>query len=248
MKNIILADELVGTKICNWFFKHYHEDIGLVVVLRENDIKQAATTANIPCIVFTNEMELLKHVEHTGMSYDWGFLLWWPKIITNTLKNLPCNGFVNTHPSLLPYNRGKHYNFWALVEQVPFGVSLHLVEGGVDCGDIVAQSSISYDWEDTGASLYAKAIQALPKLFMETYPVLRSKDIKFTQQDLSKGSFHLGKELEPASHIELDKYYFARDLLNLVRARTFAGHPGCSFKEKNGDEFEVRIEIRRKHK
>ena len=65
---------------------------------------------------------------------------------------------------------------------------------------------------------------------------------------MSKGSFHLAKELDRASYIELDKNYCARDLLNLVRARTFDGHPACSFKEKNGEEFEVRIEIRRKHK
>ena len=248
MKAVILADELVGAKICNWLFKYHNEDIGLVVVLRENEIKQAATAASIPCIVFTNEIELLKHVAHTDVSYDWGFLLWWPQIISSALIKLPHNGFVNTHPSLLPYNRGKHYNFWALVEQAPFGVSLHLVEEGVDCGDIIAQSSISYDWEDTGSSLYAKAIQAIPNLFVETYPMFHSEDIKFKQQDLSKGSFHLAKELEPASYIELDKNYCARDLLNLVRARTFVGHPACSFKEKNGEEFEVRIEIRRKHK
>ena len=31
----------------------------------------------------------------------------------------------------------------------------------MDCGDIVAQSSISYDWEDTGLTLYTKAIKAI---------------------------------------------------------------------------------------
>ena len=45
MKAVILADELVGAKICNWLFKYHNEDIGLVVVLRENEIKQAATIA-----------------------------------------------------------------------------------------------------------------------------------------------------------------------------------------------------------
>jgi len=248
MNNIILADKLVGAEICDWLFKNYPKDIGLVVVLRDNEIKRAANAADIPCILFSTETELLKYVENTGMDYDWGFLLWWPQIISSALIKLCRNGFINTHPSLLPHNRGKHYNFWALVEQAPFGVSLHLVKEGIDCGDIVAQSSISYDWEDTGSSLYEKAIKAMPNLFKETYPKLHNKDIKFKQQDLSKGSFHLAKELDPASYIELDKNYCARNILNLVRARTFVGHPACSFKDENGEEFEVRIEIRRKHK
>ena len=34
--------------------------------------------------------------------------------------------------------------------------------------------------------------------------------------------FHRARELEPASRIQLDANYTARNLLNLLRARTFA--------------------------
>ncbi|MCC6952955.1 MAG: formyl transferase, partial [Deltaproteobacteria bacterium] len=160
------------------------------------------------------------------------------------LMALPSQGFVNTHPSYLPYNRGKHYNFWALVEQCPFGVTLHFIDGGVDTGDIIAQQEIPYSWEDTGESLYRRAQIAMFELFRETYPHLRSGGITRHKQDLSVGTAHKANELENASRIELDRSYPARDLLNRLRARTFSGHPACWF-EVGDEKFEVRIDIRK---
>jgi len=155
-------------------------------------------------------------------------------------------GFINTHSSLLPYNRGKHYNFWALVEQCPFGVSLHMVEEGIDCGAIVAQKRIEYTWEDTGKTLYSKAILGMNELFIESYSYLRDMNFDTKVQDLSKGSFHLSSELKDASLISLDTHTTPRDLLNLLRARTFDGHPACSFFDQ-GVEYEVTVQIKKKH-
>ena len=45
--------------------------------------------------------------------------------------------------------------------------------------------------------------------------------------------------------IDLDREYRARDLLNLLRARTFPGYPACSF-VADGTEYEVRVSITRK--
>ena len=87
----------------------------------------------------------------------------------------------------------------ALVSQAPFGVSFYLVKKDTDCDCIIAQFFISYDWEDTGAFLYAIAINLMPNLFKDTYPIIHNKDINLKQQDLSKGSFHLAKELDLAS-------------------------------------------------
>jgi methionyl-tRNA formyltransferase len=245
MKNIIMADGPVGAEICNWLISHYREDIGLIVVTCDNDVSKSADIAGIPHIVFSTNKALEEYASNSNMCIDWGFLIWWPFIISKSLISLPLNGYVNTHPSLLPYNRGKHYNFWALVEQAPFGVTLHMVEEHIDSGDIIAQTPIWYDWEDTGASLYEKASTAIIELFKTSYPLIREDRIQRTPQDLTKGSFHLAKELEPASRIDLDATYTARDFLNLLRARTFTGHPACTFYEKNGEEFEVRVEIRK---
>lgn len=178
------------------------------------------------------------------LDIDLFILAWWPYIIKEELIDMPKNGILNFHPSYLPYNRGKHYNFWTIVEDVPFGVSLHFIEKTVDGGDIAYQTRISKSWEDTGETLYHKAQSAILRLFKENFPAIKQGEIPRQPQDLTQGSFHWGKELESASEIVLNKEYTGRQLLNLLRARTFPPHPGCWFVDK-GEKFEVRVEIKK---
>lgn len=247
MTNILFADGSVGLQIVNWLLENYRSDIGFIFTTDENGITEAARAARIPTAIFSTERDLVRATtQGCDGHFTWGLLLWWPRIVRQATLALARNGFINTHPSLLPFNRGKHYNFWALVEQAPFGVSLHIVDEGVDSGDIVAQRQIAYDWEDSGATLYEKATRSMLELFKSAYPEIREGRITCIPQDLTKGSVHRAPELEKASRIDLDEFYRARDLLNLLRARTFPGYPACSFRESNGDEFEVRVDIRRK--
>ena len=150
---------------------------------------------------------------------------------------------MNFHPSLLPYNRGKHYNFWTLVENSPFGVTLHLVNEKVDQGDILFQANIEKTWEDTGGSLYDAAKREMVALFTRHYEDLVLGNYEPRVQDLAAGSFHLSRELDPASEIILDKQYTGRNLLNLLRARTFPGNPSCYFFDE-GKKYEVRVSIK----
>lgn len=245
MKLLLLADGYVGLEIARWLIANFREDIGLVVAIGDNDVVATARDAEVPSLTFQSSAQVAEFAEKEGLSFDLGLLAWWPKIIRTPLINLPRRGFLNTHPSLLPYNRGKHYNFWSIVERAPFGVSLHLVERGIDSGDIVAQAELPYSWEDTGGSLFYKAREAMLTLFQETYPVLRNLDFKTRPQDHAAGTFHRASELDVASAIDLNKAYLARDLLNLLRARTFPGHPACTFSDGDAT-YEVRVEIKRK--
>jgi len=245
IKLLLMADHFVGFEISRWLLKEYRDDLALVVTTAENEIFSAMNDAHVPCLVFDTAEEICAHLSKSGIKPDIGVLAWWPKLVKSPLLDIPKYGFINTHPSLLPHNRGKHYNFWALVEQSPFGVSLHFVDEGVDTGDVVAQLRVGYDWEDNGATLYAKASDSMIQLFKDKYPQIRTLEIPRQKQDLSSGSFHLAKELDQASLIVLDRDYSARDLLNLIRARTFHGHPACWFIDGT-ENYEVRIEIKRK--
>ncbi len=237
-----MADCAVGEKLVNWLLQNHREDLACVVTTSENAIYKAANFAEIPCHVYTDEDSFLTYWRGLKQTADYGFLLWWPHLVRTKTLEVPGSGFINTHPSLLPHNRGKHYNFWAIVEEAPFGVSLHFVETGIDCGDIVAQKRIPFGWEDTGGTLFRKAQEAICELFEKTYPLVRSGQYRRTPQNLEQGSFHWGKELEPASRIELDKTYTGKQLLNLLRARTFDGKPACRFND-SGSEYEVRVQI-----
>ena len=245
MKVLLLADQKVGYEIAQYLLANYPQDLVLVVTTDENEIFKTAQASDVPARVFESGEQLTEYL--SDVSIDLGVLAWWPHIIKPPLLDLPKLGFINTHPSLLPHNRGKHYNFWAIVEEAPFGVSIHCVDSGIDSGDIVTQKRIAYDWCDNGGSLYKKAQKEVVELFRETYPTLRSGQMQRRPQELRTGSLHKASELNPASRIDLDARYTGRDLLNRLRARTFEGHPGCWF-EDGGERYEVRINIRRTEK
>ncbi|MFH1305309.1 MAG: formyltransferase family protein, partial [Candidatus Omnitrophota bacterium] len=154
-------------------------------------------------------------------------------------------GFLNMHPSYLPYNRGKHYYFWNIVEEVPFGVSLHFINEAVDSGDIAFQKEIKTRWEDSGFTLRERSKSEIVKLFEEKFDEIVSNRISRIKQDLDKGTFHLEKDLEEGSRVDLNRKYTARELLNILRARSGFGRGGSWF-EENGEKYEVDIRIKNK--
>lgn len=171
-------------------------------------------------------------------------LAWWPHLLKGAVLDA-APVILNTHPSLLPYCRGKDPNFWAIVESAPYGVTLHHVNAAIDAGDIAFQKEISVSWSDTGGSLYEKALTGMVELFEEALPTIVHGTIPRTPQG-DGGSLHYRKQLEPASVIQLDAPTTARDLLNRLRARTFVPHPACRFYDGD-DVFEVRVTIDKLH-
>src|SRR4051812_12402530 len=180
MRLLLLAEGSVGLRITKYLLQHFPADLIAVATVGINEIYQAVDGCGIPVWVVDTEQEFISKIPR---NIDLGILAWWPKVILRPLLQVPRWGFINTHPSFLPFNRGKHYNFWALVEQAPFGVSLHRVTPAVDAGEIVAQRSIPYSWSDTGGTLYTKAQDEMVSLFSETYPSLRKGDFVSVPQD-----------------------------------------------------------------
>ena len=170
-------------------------------------------------------------------------LAWWPYILPAHMLELGQKVMLNLHPSLLPHGRGKDPNFWCLVENWPVGVTIHHVDRRIDSGDIAFQKVITSSWTDTGETIYRRSQRALVELFEEVYPQISELKIPKIKQDLSAGSFHRRDELDTASFIDLDKSYTGRQLLNLLRARTFSGHPSCWFRD-DGRTYEASINIR----
>lgn len=97
---------------------------------------------------------------------------------------------VNLHISYLPWNRGAHPNFWSFYECTPSGVSIHLIDEGVDTGAIIYQRYVNFDKEeDTFSKTYKKLIVEIEKLFRDNIDELISKKFIATPQR-RKGSYH----------------------------------------------------------
>jgi len=178
-------------------------------------------------------------------SIDLMLLLWWPEIIREPAIGSVKIGWTNLHPSLLPFNRGKHGYFWAIVEGTPFGATIHLINEQIDAGNILFQEQIPIDITDTGESLYKKSRSVLMGLFKKNYHRLVNLDFSPVKQSI-KGRFtsHFGKELDSATCIDLNKTYKAIDLINIIRGRTF-WNGDAAFFYKDGIKYHIRTEIKK---
>lgn len=103
---------------------------------------------------------------------------------------------VNLHTSYLPYNRGSSPNFFSFVDDTPKGVTIHLVDEGLDTGDILCQKELFFDEnKETFASTYDKLLLEIKQLFREKWTEIKEGRVS-PQKQVGEGTCHRMKELE----------------------------------------------------
>ena len=243
---VFFAHGSIGRRVVQFALDYDRSTVSGIVALSGDDHVAGLVAENdlVPRIEFD-----AADPDETGnrirsLNANIAILAWWPRLLKPQYLHLGQAVTLNLHPSLLPHGRGKDPNFWAIVEGSPFGVTIHHVDDEIDSGEIAFQREIPYGWEDTGKTLYEKATKGIIELFCECYPRIIAFDIPRRVQDHSNGSFHKRSELDDRSLMTLDHKHTIRDILNLLRARTFESHPACRFVDRNST-YEVRVSIRR---
>jgi methionyl-tRNA formyltransferase len=243
---VLFVDGDIGLQIARIAIDHDpHLIAGLVFLPGNEHCRRLAQDHSIPHVLY--DAKRLDDAAENIRSLNGNIVLlaWWPLILKQEFLALGQDVTLNLHPSLLPYARGKDPNFWSIVEESPFGVSIHYVIPEIDAGDVAYQREIAYSWEDTGETLYQKAAETMVALFRDSYSRIINFDIPRHPQAHASGTFHKRKELDVRSLIDLDQRYTARQLLNLLRARTFRPHAACRFVDGT-ETYEVRVSIQRK--
>ena len=175
------------------------------------------------------------------------FGIHFPLIIPREVLTLPSVGVLNLHPAYLPYNRGWHNSAWALLDGTPYGGTLHFMNEGVDTGDIIHQKLVTPAPDDTGDTLYRKALAAEVDAFKEAWPKLLSGRPPRKVQDPAAGTAHKKKDLAASGvqRIDLDQPVPPRDLLRRLRALTTNSPAEAAYFEENGVCYRVRVQIDR---
>ncbi len=93
--------------------------------------------------------------------------------------------FINSHQGITPAYRGAHGAYWALYQKDKdnCGVTVHLVDEGIDTGNIIGKFKIEPTAEDSFATYpYLQTAAALPIL---TKAILSANDGKLATQPIS---------------------------------------------------------------
>ena len=134
-------------------------------------------------------------------SYDFivsfGYLNILEKEIIDNVKQAA----INLHISYLPYNRGKHPNIWSNLENTISGVTIHLMDEGLDTGNILFQKEVHINKKNhTFASSYNLLISEIENLFSLNWKYIRLNETKGWKQQ-GKGTFHYAKDFESIKHL-----------------------------------------------
>ncbi|UMO86386.1 bifunctional UDP-4-amino-4-deoxy-L-arabinose formyltransferase/UDP-glucuronic acid oxidase ArnA [Pectobacterium sp. PL64] len=152
------------------------------------------------------------------------FSFYYRTLLSDDILQLPSFGAFNLHGSLLPRYRGRAPVNWVLVNgETQTGVTLHKMVSRADAGDIVAQSVVAIDEEDTALTLHGKCRTAAAALLAQQLPLIRSREITLTPQDDSQASY-FGRRTAADGLIDWQKS--AREINNLIRAVT-EPYPGA---------------------
>ncbi|MBM3119219.1 MAG: methionyl-tRNA formyltransferase [Chloroflexi bacterium] len=145
------------------------------------------------------------------------------QILPPEILALPKFGCLNVHPSLLPKYRGASPVATAILQgEEVTGVTIMLLDAGMDTGPIINQKEMPISAEDTTGSLTAKLAQTGAQLLMETLPLWLDEQIKPRAQEESQASY---TKVITKNDGQIDWQLAALDLWRQVRA--FDPWPGC---------------------
>jgi methionyl-tRNA formyltransferase len=242
MRVFYLGNNWLGWQVLEWLKRQNSEIVG-VAVHPEGQRKHAEEIIAASGVqsgqVFDasklNEPAVLDGVRRLmpdiGVSVMLGFIL-----RSEFLGILP-QGCINVHPALLPYNRGANPNVWSIVDGTPAGVTIHYINDGIDTGDTLSQREVPVAAVDTGATLYHKLEEAALALFQETWPKLSAGTLKACPQAKGCGSVHRLRDLERLDELDLERTYTGREIINILRARTFPPYQGAFFRDRGRKVF-----------
>jgi methionyl-tRNA formyltransferase len=115
--------------------------------------------AGVPCVRVTsvNADSFIAVLRENGVDV---LLHQTPEILKGAVIRTPAIGVLNRHLSLLPSYRGAWPLFWQLANgEREVGVSLHLVDEGIDSGAVVAQEAVTRRPGESAAALMARLFE-----------------------------------------------------------------------------------------
>lgn len=246
MRILYFGNNRAGWKVLEWLRAEGEEIVAVVVHPTErraygDEILRAAGVGR-DAVFRGNDLgtETLERIR--ALRPEMGISVYFGYILRPEVLSLPPMGCVNLHPALLPYNRGAHPNIWSIVEGTPAGVTLHRVDPGIDTGEVLAQQEVAVRPADTGQTLYYRLEAAAVDLFRSNWGALKAGRLKGTPQPAARGTAHRARDLAQIDRIDLDRSYRARDLIDLLRARTFPPHDGAYFEDR-GRRVYLRLEL-----
>ena len=220
---VVFAYHNVGVRCLSVLLAHGVK-VPLVVTHRDNpketiwfdSVAELAELHGIPVITPDNPNAPEVVAQIRALHPDFFFSFYYREMLKRELLEIPWQGALNMHGSLLPKYRGRVPVNWAIIHgETETGATLHYMTEKPDNGAIVAQQAVPILPDDTALQVFQKVTVAAEIALNGCLPDLLARRSKAVQQDLSKGAYFGGRKAEDGI---IDWSQPAQTIHNLVRA------------------------------
>ncbi|MGJ8616308.1 MAG: MupA/Atu3671 family FMN-dependent luciferase-like monooxygenase [Sulfitobacter sp.] len=154
------------------------------VVTRDAAVRDWAEAQGVKVFAQTDDLVA------AAVQADWFLSIANLRLIPEAVLALPTKGAINFHDGPLPRYAGLNTPAWAIINgEATHGVSWHMIEGGVDEGDLLAQVMVDIAPDETAFSLNSKCYAAGMESFGAVLQQLENGTPDRTPQDLSARSY-----------------------------------------------------------
>lgn len=190
--------------------------------LVETPTKQLAQKYNIKCW----QPEKIKHIENElkELNYDYLLTCAFGQIIPEAILKIASKDNINIHGSLLPKYRGASPIQYALLngDQIT-GVSIIRMVKEMDAGNILIQSLINIDNNETATTLFKKFDDHISNNIVKWIKQINNKEIKEIIQDETKVTF-CKKLTKEEAKLDLENQN-SEDIIKIIKA--YESNPGA---------------------
>ena len=212
--------------------------VGRKAVMTKSAVHEFTLKHNILALTYKSLRTEEVAAELSKLNADVFVVVVYGKIIPKAVLDIPKFGCINVHPSLLPKYRGPSPFQEALrMGEKETGVSIMLLDEGMDTGPVLAMHEFPIDERETGESIQPKVIEVGVPLLLGALRKWTAEERVATPQDNALATYSKmltkedGKIDCSKSAIEIDR-----------QVRAFKPWPG-SFFLWNEDGKDVRIVV-----
>lgn len=192
-------------------------------VLVSPPVKEAALRCGLPVVQPTSLKSAEAVTQLADFQPDVIVVAAFGQILPQSVLDIPGYGCINIHPSLLPKFRGASPVAAAILSGDEFtGVSIMLLDAGMDTGPVLARAMVPVSPQDNTGSLTDRLSLLAAHLLQEVLVGWRRREIAPQPQNEAEATYSTQITKEEG---EIDWHLSAVDIWRRVRA--FNPWPGC---------------------
>lgn len=150
---------------------------------------------------------------------------------------------INIHPGYNPYNRGWYPQVFSLINQLPLGATIHLMDEKIDHGKILFQEKVMLTLSDTSLTAYRKVIEVEKTLLKQHLAEIINNTCHSTTPS-NEGNYNGIADFKELCQLDLNSKATLSEHLNLLRALTHGDFKNGWFINEEGKKVYVTLTLK----